>query len=101
MKIHQATHHKINQKHAVTKTEAEQAFDNPIGNIYEDNRPEHHSVPPKQWFIGETLYGRKIKIVFIEQLDGQIILVSAYEPSEETKDFYKRLNQRDGLEIDI
>lgn len=101
MKIHSNTHQKINQKHTVSKHEAEEAFENPIGNIYEDKRDEHLSNPIKKWLIGETLYGRKIKIVFIERDNDEIILVSAYEPSEKTKNYYKRLNQRDGLEIDI
>lgn len=93
---------KIADKHQLNISEIDDAFENPLGLTYEDNRPEHRSAPPKLWLIGETLYGgKKIKIVFVEYPDGSRWLVTAYYPSQETKDRYKQFNLRDGLEIDI
>jgi hypothetical protein len=66
----------------VTKEEIEQCFVNRTGGYLVDEREEHASDPPTRWFIAETHYGRKLKVVFIPK-DEDVIIRTAYEPNPE------------------
>lgn len=78
---------KLTNKHAVTSEEIEQCFSNRWGGFLLDTREEHASVPPTKWFISETDYGRKLKIVFVLE-DGDIYLRTAYTPNEQEMRIY-------------
>ena len=56
---------KLLYKHDVREHEIEEAFANREGGFLEDERAEHITIPPTQWFIAETNHGRRLKIVFI------------------------------------
>lgn len=57
---------KLIDKHSVTQPEIEQCFANREGNFLLDEREEHQSDPPTKWFIAQTDYGRKLKIVLFK-----------------------------------
>ncbi|APJ03664.1 hypothetical protein [Silvanigrella aquatica] len=62
--------------------ELEEAFWNSSGRFLEDTREENRTIPPTLWIISTTDDGRKIKIVFIEKVNGDLEIKSAYEPNE-------------------
>lgn len=62
----------------VTQEEIQQSFANRNGSYLTDIREQHRTNPPTQWFVAETDYGRKLKVIFI--LDkGDVIIKSAYD----------------------
>ena len=72
---------KLLAKHQVTQQEVEQCFANRVGRCILDPREEHAGSNPTLWFIAETDYGRKLKIVFVNE-HGNNYLRTAFEPSE-------------------
>lgn len=80
---------KLAQKHNVTEEEIAQCFANRTGKYLIDTREKHASDPPTQWFIAETDYGRKLKVIFILK-DGDIYLRSAYTPNSEEVRIYTK-----------
>jgi hypothetical protein len=73
----------------VTPEEIEQCFVTVEGIYLEDMREQHASDPPTMWFIAETYYGRKLKVVFI--LKGEdIVIRTAYPPNEEEIRIYSK-----------
>lgn len=86
---------KIKEKHNVTEEEVEQCIanlDQTSNKLFEDTREEHKTTPPAKWFISETDYGRKLKIVIIQQ-DGNVHLKTAYQANPAELALYKRLCQ--------
>lgn len=75
------------KKPPVTKEEIEQCFVNCEGGYLEDDREEHASDPPTMWFIAETFFGRKLKVVFIQR-EENISIRTAYDPNEEEIKIY-------------
>jgi len=70
---------KLAAKHNVSPDDIDQCFANKNGEYIEDNRPEHQKNGlPTYWFIAENHYGRKIKVVFIEE-NGNIYIRTALE----------------------
>ena len=86
--ISQKIHEKLATKHNVTTEEVSQCFANRSGKFLIDTREEHASDPPTKWFISETDFGRKLKIVFVPK-DGNIYLRSAFIPNESEFSIYK------------
>lgn len=80
LKFSSAVKQKLAEKHGVSPEEVQQCFGNREGGLLEDTREHHKSDPPTQWFIAETDYGRRLKIVFILK-DGDILLKTAYSPN--------------------
>ena len=74
---------KLLSKHHVTPEEIDQCFSNRNGNYIEDLREEHATNPPTLWFIAETHWGRKLKIVFVNE-NGNNYIRTAFPPSEAT-----------------
>ena len=76
---------KLQDKHdGVTKSEVIECFDNSDDRSLEDNREEHKTIPPTQWFISETNRGRQLKICFVFDEEENIVYVkTAYEPNSE------------------
>lgn len=63
--ISQKIRDKLKSKHSVSEEDVAQCFANRTGTYLLDPREEHASDPPTQWFISETDFGRKLKVVFI------------------------------------
>lgn len=80
---------KLASKHCVTEEEVAQCFANKIGVNLLDPREDHASDPPTLWFIAETDYGRKLKIIFIHK-DGDNHLRSAFEPDDNELRIYDK-----------
>lgn len=83
---------KLAQKHNVKAEEVAQCFANRNGRSLRDSRAKHQTNPPTQWFIAETDYGRRLKVVFIR--DGSDIEIkSAFEPNPEELRIYKKYGE--------
>ncbi|MEJ2911873.1 ADP-ribosyl-(dinitrogen reductase) hydrolase [Pseudoalteromonas sp. C12FD-1] len=80
---------KLKNKHNVSIYEVEECFSNREGSFLEDTREKNKTNPPTNWFIAETDYGRKLKVVFIE-LEDRIELKTAYEPNQEEIRIYQK-----------
>lgn len=81
---------KLADKHGgVEEREILEAFANRDAEFLIDNREEHQSDPPTEWFVAETDRGRVLKVVFVNS-DGNIYIKSAYTPNQEAIDFYRR-----------
>ena len=80
---------KLASKHNVKQEEVAQCFANRNGEFLSDTRENHASDPPTLWFISETDYGRKLKVVFIKK-DKDIYLRSAFAPNEKEIRIYNK-----------
>jgi len=82
---------KLAKKHNVKIEEVVQCFANKEdrANYLRDTRWQHETEPPTQWFISETDYGRKLKVVFIRK-GGDLEIKSAFEPNEEEVRIYMK-----------
>jgi uncharacterized DUF497 family protein len=89
IEISQKILRKIEKKHSVTREDVEQCFANRSGKYLKDTREEHRSNPPTLWFISETDYGRKLKVVFIFS-NNIIYLRSAFEPNDTEMSIYNK-----------
>lgn len=77
--------------HNVTEEEILQCFANRYRSNCTDSRPEHQTPIPTQWFVSETDYGRRLKIVFIQDLSNNIIdIKSAYPATAEVTRIYEK-----------
>jgi len=83
---------KLAVKHNVTPSEVSECFANRCGKSLRDTREEHASNPPTLWFISETNYGKKLKIVFIMK-GGKIYIRTAYPPNEDEIRIYNKLGK--------
>lgn len=73
----------------VTECDIKQCFANLMGNYVEDTREEHRTDPPTKWFVSETDYGRKLKVIFVERGEG-IYIKSAYDATVKIQDMYRK-----------
>ena len=71
----------------VTSQEIEQCFATRSGVYLVDTREHHASDPPTRWFISETYFGRKLKIVFVPR-EKDIHIRTAYDPNEKEIKIY-------------
>ncbi len=78
---------KLALKHNVTPEDIDQCFANRNGNYIEDSRIEHASESITYWFIAETHYGRRLKVVFISE-NGNTYIRTAFEPTQATISHY-------------
>jgi len=80
---------KLMHKHNVCEEEVSQCFANCTGKYLVDTREDHASDPPTLWFISETDYARKLKVVFI--LRGKdVYLRTAFPPNETELSIYAK-----------
>jgi hypothetical protein len=80
---------KLKNKHNVIRSEVIECFNNKTRSSLVDDREEHKTAPPTEWFIGSTDQDRELKVVFIYYRDEYMIdLKSAYEPSDNAKKIY-------------
>jgi uncharacterized DUF497 family protein len=80
---------KLSSKHGLTIAEVRQAFVNREGGYLEDDRDQHRTDPPSQWFVAPTNHGRVIKVVFVHR-DGKIVLKTAYDANPTEARIYER-----------
>ena len=81
---------KLAVRHNVQIDEISQCFSNRERRFLRDNRAEHRTDPPTQWFVAETNNGRKLKIMFIAEENRTITIKSAYEATDEVTSIYER-----------
>lgn len=75
--------------HNVTEQEILQCFANRDRTFLTDSRPEHQTPIPTQWFVSETDYGRRLKVVFIYDQESQIVdIKSAYPAAPDVERVY-------------
>ncbi|CDG95579.1 hypothetical protein [Xenorhabdus bovienii] len=67
-----------------------QCFSNRVGYFLEDTREDNRTDPPTKWFISETDYGVKLKIVFIYYPEKGVAIRTAYAPNEDELRIYKK-----------
>lgn len=77
----------------VTRAEIVQCFANRSGTYLFDPREQHKSTPPTQWFIAETDFGRKLKVVFIPK-GNNICIRTAYQANDEEIRIYNKYSSR-------
>jgi hypothetical protein len=65
----------------VTEEEIVQCFANRQGCYLLDTREQHRTEPPTKWFIAETDFGRKLKVVFIPE-GSDVTIKTAYDPND-------------------
>ncbi|MDO9477345.1 MAG: ADP-ribosyl-(dinitrogen reductase) hydrolase [Pseudohongiella sp.] len=88
--IHPTIRTKLQQDdRKVTEEEICECFTNRSAGLLIDTRVENTTNPPTHWFISETDFGRKLKIVFISK-DGDTIIKTAYEPNPEEIRIYNK-----------
>ncbi|MCP1440315.1 nuclear transport factor 2 (NTF2) superfamily protein [Erwinia persicina] len=78
------------KKPPVTEDEIIQCFSNRDGHFLEDNREDHQSDPPTRWFIAETDYGIKLKVVFIFYPGRGVAIRTAYAPNDDEIRIYNK-----------
>lgn len=88
---------KIFIKHRVSEREIKQCFRYRLGDNLIDNREEHRTDPPTEWFLGKTSAGQVLVIFFINK-DGDLHIKTAFSPTEERIEVYRRVL---GLSIDF
>ena len=71
---------KLAHKHGISRSDVEQCFLNRTRSYLIDNRLDHQTEPPTEWFISENDRGVLVKVVFIFD-DGMIYLKSAFPPN--------------------
>ena len=79
---------KLLEKHNVKRHEITECFSNRTGGFLKDKREDHDTNPPTLWFVAETDYGRKLKVVFIN--DDDINIKTAYEANKEEIRIYNK-----------
>ncbi len=81
---------KLKDRHQVTESEVLECFANRVRKALVDDREEHRTDPPTQWFIAETDAGRRLKVVYIQLNTEDVALRSAYEPNTEEERIYNK-----------
>ena len=77
--------------HNVTEEEIVQCFANRYRGFCTDSRPEHQSPLPTQWFVAETDYGRRLKVMFLNDVAAKTIEIkSAYPATDEVTRIYEK-----------
>lgn len=71
----------------VTEKEILECFANQTHHPMIDTREEHRTNPFTRWFVSETDYGRKLKIMYVPRNDG-IHIKSAYDATDEIISMY-------------
>jgi len=77
------------ERHKVSIREIKQCFANRTGKFLIDNRAQHATNPPTQWFVAETDKGRWFKVIFMINQKSEFVIKSAYEPEAAAKRIYQ------------
>ena len=91
LKISTHVRSKLKTKHSVNEEEIVQCFASREKGFLLDKREQHNSNPPTQWFVAETDYGKKLKIVFIsDPNNNDIHIKTAYLANAEEIRIYEK-----------
>lgn len=90
LSISKGVRQKLQKKHSVCEAELIQCFANRTNRFLEDERADRKSDPPTMWFIAETDYGRKLKVVFMQKPDGCVLIKTAYEANKKESRIYAK-----------
>ena len=75
-------------EHQVTESEIRQAFANRVGIMVEDTRAWHKTNPTTLWFVAETDFGRKLKVMLVPHPNGDVEIKSAYSATVKVQGIY-------------
>ncbi len=89
---------KLHEKHGVNEEKILQCFSSREKGYLEDIREDHKTDPATLWFIAETDYGEKLKIVFIfEEISDEegnmtkvVTIKTAYAPNSNETYIYEK-----------
>jgi len=87
--ISQGVRRKLSEKHNIQINEIYECFANREGTYIEDIREDHKTDPPTLWFIAETDYGKKLKVVFIQD-ENDFIIKTAYIANDQEIRIYTK-----------
>ena len=87
------TARKLKNRHGISKQQIMQCFANFIGYALIDNREQHRTVPPTQWFISETNSGLRLKVVFIQVSSTVVVIKTAYRSNKVIERIYRNANR--------
>lgn len=71
----------------VSTQEIKECFATRTGQYLIDTREKNQTNPFTRWFISETYYGRKLKVVFVPRKSG-IYIKTAYDPNPKELEIY-------------
>jgi len=80
---------KLIEKHHVVEEEMLQCFANRTKGFLEDKRANHRTDPPTRWFISESDFGRRLKIVFVLKFH-EVHIKSVFEPNDTEERIYEK-----------
>ena len=91
MKLHISpkVRQKLAARHNVEIHEIEQCFCNREYSFLTDTREGNKTNPPTMWFIAETDYGKKLKVIFMV-INGDVHIKSTFPPNADELNFYTR-----------
>ncbi len=76
----------------VTEAEIVECFANRLSKYLYDVREDNKTNPPTRWFVAETDYGRKLKVVFMS-IGDNIVIKTAFEPNPDEIRIYNKFSQ--------
>ena len=77
--------------HNVTEAEIEQCFASRGPKECKDTRDRHMTNPVTRWFVAETDYGRRLKVMYmLHEADGIVEIKSAYPATENVLRIYEK-----------
>jgi len=80
------------EKHGVSFEEAETAFADPLGLIYDD--PLHSRGERREILIGQSAIGRLLLVCFMEPSEGVVRIISSREPTKHERRGYEEGRDR-------
>jgi uncharacterized protein len=80
------------EKHGVSFEEAQTAFADPLGLIYDD--PRHSEGESREMLIGQSAMGRLLLVCFTEVPEVVVRIISSREPTRHERRGYEEGRQR-------
>jgi hypothetical protein len=77
------------QKPPVSIGEITECFATRTGRYLLDRREDHGSEPKTKWFISETYYGRRLKVIFRLENNDVVIRAASWANDEEVRIYGK------------
>lgn len=81
---------KLLDKHNVTEAQVLECFANRDRAMLIDDREEHRTTPPTQWFIAQTDFGVRLKVCFVmDRAAGILEIKTAFPCSQAAIQMYE------------
>jgi len=75
----------------ITEAQVLQCFANRDGKMLIDDREQHRTTPPTEWFVASTDFGIILKICFVRDQGGKVIdIKTAYPANAVVQELYRR-----------